>query len=56
VGAAPTEEAFAESGRLAAAAASPVADVRGSVEYKRHMVEVYVRRGLAHALETAGAA
>ena len=55
-GAEPTEEAFAEAGRLAAAASHPVSDVRGPEEYKRHMVDVYVRRGLAHALETANAA
>ncbi len=55
-GAAPGDEAFAEAGRLAAAAANPVSDVRGPEEYKRHMVDVYVRRGLAHALETANAA
>ena len=52
----PTEEAFAEAGRLAAAASSPVDDVRGSETYKRHMVEVYVRRGLARSAEIAGAA
>jgi carbon-monoxide dehydrogenase medium subunit len=52
-GAKPTEAAFAEAGQLAAAAASPVADVRGSVEYKRHMVEVFVRRGLATAAAAA---
>lgn len=56
VGQAPTEEAFAEAGRLAAAASSPVDDVRGSETYKRHMVEVYVRRGLARSAEIAGAA
>lgn len=54
-GAEPTEEAFAEAGRLAAAAANPVADVRGSVEYKRHMVEVFVRRGLTTAAAAAAA-
>jgi carbon-monoxide dehydrogenase medium subunit len=52
-GAEPTEEAFAEAGRLAAAASDPVSDVRGSAEYKRHVVEVFVRRGLARALESA---
>ena len=51
----PGDEAFAEAGRLAAAAADPVSDVRGPAEYKRHMVEVYVRRGLASALEMANA-
>jgi aerobic carbon-monoxide dehydrogenase medium subunit len=48
-GAAPTGEAFAEAGRLAAAASNPVSDVRGTDTYKRHMVEVYTRRGLATA-------
>ena len=55
-GAEPTEAAFAEAGRLAAEASSPVTDVRGSAEYKRHIVDVYVRRGLATALEKARAA
>jgi aerobic carbon-monoxide dehydrogenase medium subunit len=55
-GAAPTEDAFAEAGRLAAAAASPVTDVRGSEAYKRHVVDVFTRRGLAaaHASASAG--
>ncbi|HXJ64490.1 MAG TPA: xanthine dehydrogenase family protein subunit M [Actinomycetota bacterium] len=52
-GAEPTEEAFAEAGRLAAAAADPVSDVRGSADYKRHVVDVFVRRGLARALDSA---
>lgn len=56
VGNAPSPELFAEAGRLAAAASSPVSDVRGSEEYKRHMVEVYVRRGLARSAELAGVA
>ena len=56
VGAAPGDGVFADAGRLAAEASSPVADVRGSAEYKKHMVEVYVRRGLASAFEMAGAA
>jgi carbon-monoxide dehydrogenase medium subunit len=55
-GAEPSEELFAEAGRLAAAACNPVADVRGSAEYKRHVVEVFVRRGLARAVEMARAA
>jgi carbon-monoxide dehydrogenase medium subunit len=56
VGSEPTDEAFAEAGRLAAGAAQPITDIRGSADYKRHMVEVYTRRGLARALETARAA
>jgi carbon-monoxide dehydrogenase medium subunit len=55
-GAEPTEQAFAEAGRLAAAAANPVSDIRGPADYKRHIVEVYVRRGLKAALELATAA
>jgi aerobic carbon-monoxide dehydrogenase medium subunit len=55
-GAEPTDEVFAEAGRLAAAAASPVSDVRGPEEYKRHMIEVFVRRGLAQARDAAQAA
>jgi carbon-monoxide dehydrogenase medium subunit len=54
-GAEPSQETFAQAGRLAAAAANPVTDVRGSADYKRHVVDVYVRRGLARAVETAGA-
>jgi carbon-monoxide dehydrogenase medium subunit len=52
-GAEPTDDAFAEAGRLAAQAADPVSDVRGSADYKRHVVEVFVRRGLTRALESA---
>jgi carbon-monoxide dehydrogenase medium subunit len=55
-GAEPTEDAFAAAAHLAAQAASPVSDIRGSAEYKRHVVEVFVRRGLARALEIARAA
>ncbi len=53
-GKAPDEVAFAEAGRLAAAAASPSADWRGSVEYKREMVRVLTGRALARAAERAG--
>ena len=52
----PNDELFAEAGRLAAAACNPFADVRGSADYKRHVVEVFVRRGLARAVEMARAA
>jgi aerobic carbon-monoxide dehydrogenase medium subunit len=51
----PSDELFAEAGRLTAAASSPVSDVRGSADYKRHIVEVYVRRGLARSAEMATA-
>jgi aerobic carbon-monoxide dehydrogenase medium subunit len=55
VGAAPGEQAFAEAAAAAARAANPASDVRGSAEYKRHVVDVFVRRGLARAAEMAGA-
>ena len=55
-GAAATEDTFAEAGKVAAAASNPTSDVRGPADYKRHMVDVYVRRGLARALDMAGAA
>jgi carbon-monoxide dehydrogenase medium subunit len=55
-GASPGEDAWAEAGRLAAEAAQPSTDVRGSADYKKHIVDVYVRRGLAAAAEMAGAA
>jgi carbon-monoxide dehydrogenase medium subunit len=55
-GQAPSEAAFAEAGRLAAGACDPVGDVRGSSAYKRHVVDVFVRRGLGRAVEMARAA
>jgi len=55
VGAEPTAEAFAEAGRRAALAADPRDDVRGSADYKRHVVDVFVQRGLATATELATA-
>ena len=55
-GADAADEAFAEAARRAAEVASPISDVRGSAEYKRHIIEVFVRRGLGKALEMAGPA
>jgi carbon-monoxide dehydrogenase medium subunit len=52
-GAEPTEAVFAEAGRLAAEASDPNADLRGSAAYKRNVVAVFVRRGLAHAVANA---
>lgn len=52
-GAEPGDDAFGEAGRLAAEAAHPVSDVRGSADYKRHIVEVFVRRGLQAAVDMA---
>jgi aerobic carbon-monoxide dehydrogenase medium subunit len=54
-GAEPTEASFEEAARLAAEAAEPASDVRGSAEYKRETARVFVRRGLAaaHRMATA---
>jgi aerobic carbon-monoxide dehydrogenase medium subunit len=49
----PGGELFAEAAERAAAAAEPRDDVRGSAEYKRQVVRVYVRRGLERAAELA---
>ena len=54
VGEEPGDELFAEAADAAARAASPRSDVRGSAEYKRDVVRVFVRRGLARAAELAG--
>jgi carbon-monoxide dehydrogenase medium subunit len=47
------EAAFSEAGRLASAAASPGADRRGSVEYKKEMSRVLTVRALRKAAERA---
>ena len=52
-GKSPTDEAFAEAGRLAAAAAEPSSDNRGSAEYKKDVVRVFVQRGLKTAVQRA---
>ena len=49
----PSDELFAEAGAAAAAAADPQTDVRGDAEWKRNVVAVYTRRGLAQALASA---
>jgi len=48
------EQTCAEAARLAAKAASPTADRRGTVEYKREMARVMTARALRKALERAG--
>ena len=49
----PTDEVFQEAGRLAAEAAEPKDDVRGSAAYKKDVVRVFVKRGLKTAVERA---
>ncbi len=50
----PDAEVIAEASRLAAGAASPSADRRGSTEYKRDMARVLTGRALTLALQRAG--
>src|SRR5215469_2026574 len=49
----PTDEAISDAARLAAEAAQPKDDVRGSADYKRDVVRVFVQRGLRQALAGA---
>jgi aerobic carbon-monoxide dehydrogenase medium subunit len=48
------QDSIAQAARLAAEAARPEADLRGSIEYKRDMVRVLTTRALTRALERAG--
>ncbi len=50
----PTEMLFAEAGRLAAEACTPITDHRGSEAQRRHLVGVLTRRCLMAALDRAG--
>ena len=49
----PGEEIFADAGRLAAEASSPVEDQRGPVGYKRHLADELTRRVLRTATSRA---
>jgi carbon-monoxide dehydrogenase medium subunit len=50
----PDPSVVAEAARLAAGAANPTVDRRGSVEYKREMARVLTERALRRAIERAG--
>jgi CO/xanthine dehydrogenase FAD-binding subunit len=47
------DAAVREAGRLAAEAARPISDVRGSADYRRAMAAVVVRRAVATAITRA---
>jgi len=49
----PSDELFTRAGELAAAAARPVSDQRGSAEYKRHAAAVLTTRALKRATARA---
>ncbi len=48
-----TEALIKDAGRLAAEAAQPQSDIRGTVEYKRNLVRVFTERGLRSAAAAA---
>ena len=50
-GSALDDEAIGEAARLAADAAEPRDDLRGTADYKRNVVRVFVERGLRKARE-----
>jgi aerobic carbon-monoxide dehydrogenase medium subunit len=56
VGAELTDEAIAQAAGLAAQAAQPRSDQRGSADYKRRVVQVFTERGLRSAAEAGRAA
>jgi carbon-monoxide dehydrogenase medium subunit len=49
-GKAPSEDVYAEAGRIASESCSPSTDLRGSVEYKRHLANELTRRALRRAV------
>jgi aerobic carbon-monoxide dehydrogenase medium subunit len=54
-GAEPTDEAIEDAARLAAEAAEPQSDIRGTADYKRNVIRVFTKRGLETALVRAAA-
>ena len=52
-GKAPSDEVIAEAARLAADAAEPKDDIRGSAAYKKDVVRIFVQRGLKTAVARA---
>jgi aerobic carbon-monoxide dehydrogenase medium subunit len=53
-GAAPTEDAFAEAGRAAAAGLRPPSDIHGSSDYRKELAAALVRRALGDAARADG--
>ncbi|MEO8457966.1 MAG: xanthine dehydrogenase family protein subunit M [Chloroflexota bacterium] len=52
-GQSPNDATFAGAAEIAASEASPIADVRGSADFRRHLVKVMTARMLARAAERA---
>ena len=49
------DKLLSDAGEAAAEEAEFIADVRGSVPYKRELMKVYVRRAVRAALDGSGA-
>ena len=49
------EESIGQAGKLARESASPINDMRGTIEQRRHLVDVLTRRTLNKAVERARA-
>ena len=47
----PTEEAFKEAGSIAKTECSPIEDMRGTADQRKHLVDVLTARTLGKALE-----
>ena len=45
-----SDDLLAEAGERASEMSNPSSDIRGSAEYKREMVKVYVRRAIRQSL------
>jgi len=52
-GKAPTRENFEQAGEIASGAGSPIADMRGTVDQRKHLAKVLTRRTLEKAYERA---
>lgn len=53
IGKAPSEEAYAAAGSIARESISPITDVRGTAEQRRHLASVLTRRALTGAVARA---
>lgn len=53
VGESPSEELFTQAAEVAMKEAIPIDDLRGSAEYRRHLVKVFTQRALRQALARA---
>ena len=52
-GKAPSEEILDQASVLAREAARPITDMRGSIAYREHLVEIFVKRALGGAIDRA---